>query len=578
MKKLSVLLLGLLLAAPAFGQLGPDFDGDGMPDAQELAEGRNPLLRDNAVFQNQRWFVQQAVRDLFLREPSAEEVDAWLTNPTVPQPGGPAEIMWAMLHSDDFATKVYPAYALHRIAYAGVGRLYPGDQLTPAQETTINNLLHPSYARLVQGIENYLVCRTHVVTAWDLVRSDMFLQLYPESLSAAEFMNLFAQDHPDAFTAEEINQWAQRLSAGQVQRADVLVATQAKNSYFPFPSLAHELVATLLRQRGVLEGITETTLINNTLAQEDATGFLTRLFWFDTSAKGIESGVKTTTNYWLKDPEYISRLQVAPQDQDGDQAPDAVEQYDVNTNPLLKDNDVFADARLFARQLARDFANREATPMMAQRLDAQHDSAGLPLPVGSARSQEQIVVDTLHLPAIQAKAGAIWRLYQAGFGTSPKANALLYWQNRLRSNSPLSALAEAMVLRPEFKARFPQTDASAFVQAFYLANLNRAPTSTELNQWVSALNQGQSRAVLLQTLALSAQWYKPARQAAQSWDLLHLLLQRQDLPALDATAQQQLALLTQAYSQNSTAQALALEQQLARAHLNSSSYHHRFLP
>jgi hypothetical protein len=48
--------------------LGPDSDGDGVPDATETTQGTDPQVKDNAVFTDPTAFVAQLYRDLLYRE------------------------------------------------------------------------------------------------------------------------------------------------------------------------------------------------------------------------------------------------------------------------------------------------------------------------------------------------------------------------------------------------------------------------------------------------------------------------------------------------------------------------------
>ena len=64
----------LTVVASAAGALtSGDLDGDGIPNAVETAEGRNPYFKDNQLFVGQnassnRWFVMQQYRDFLARE------------------------------------------------------------------------------------------------------------------------------------------------------------------------------------------------------------------------------------------------------------------------------------------------------------------------------------------------------------------------------------------------------------------------------------------------------------------------------------------------------------------------------
>ncbi len=95
------------LTVTALGGDGADLDsdGDGRPDSLEQAEGTNPNRRDNDIFTNQRWFVQQQYRDFLDREGEAGGVDHWLGQLS----GGflaLEDVIVAFLLSDEFLAQV----------------------------------------------------------------------------------------------------------------------------------------------------------------------------------------------------------------------------------------------------------------------------------------------------------------------------------------------------------------------------------------------------------------------------------------------------------------------------------------
>jgi hypothetical protein len=61
----------------ACGPITGDCDGDGIPDALEAADGRNPNIRDNDIFSNVRLFVKQQYRDYLGREGDPAGIGFW---------------------------------------------------------------------------------------------------------------------------------------------------------------------------------------------------------------------------------------------------------------------------------------------------------------------------------------------------------------------------------------------------------------------------------------------------------------------------------------------------------------------
>ena len=64
----TVAAAALLGWAPCALGLAPDADGDGIPDSIEIAEGRNPAVKDNDIFADASLFVRQQYRDMLRRE------------------------------------------------------------------------------------------------------------------------------------------------------------------------------------------------------------------------------------------------------------------------------------------------------------------------------------------------------------------------------------------------------------------------------------------------------------------------------------------------------------------------------
>jgi hypothetical protein len=53
----TITVAGQTFTVQQSGNPNSDTDGDGMPDVIEAQEGRNPLVKDNDIFQNARWFA-----------------------------------------------------------------------------------------------------------------------------------------------------------------------------------------------------------------------------------------------------------------------------------------------------------------------------------------------------------------------------------------------------------------------------------------------------------------------------------------------------------------------------------------
>lgn len=138
--------------------------------------------------------------------------------------------------------------------------------------------------------------------------------------------------------------------------------------------------------------------------------------------------------------------------------------------------------------------------------------------------------------------------------------------------------SEKSRVKPDCHPVYPQVDNSVFIQALYHDVLQRMPRSDELSRWSRELNAGMSRGKLLLELSQSQEYRTPERLAQRSCELLHLAMQRSNVPSLAAGERLQLSALAAAHAEGNMTQLLDLEAQWARQHLDSGRYGTRFLP
>jgi hypothetical protein len=176
-------------------------------------------------------------------------------------------------------------------------------------------------------------------------------------------------------------------------------------------------------------------------------------------------------------------------DADGDGIPNGVEIAE-GRNPLVKDNDVFGNARLFSMQQYRDFLSREGDP------------AGITgwtdLITGGAYSRLQVIDAFLSSAEFSGFVAPVVRLYFATFLRVPDYEGLAFNAGLVKNGTiTLTQLADFFTASPEFAATYGSLNNTQFVTLLYNNVLGRAPDAAGLNGWVSLLTSGYTRGQVL---------------------------------------------------------------------------------
>ncbi len=168
-------------------------------------------------------------------------------------------------------------------------------------------------------------------------------------------------------------------------------------------------------------------------------------------------------------------------DTDGDGIPDVVE-FSEGTNPLVKDNDIFNNARLFVMQQFRDFLGREGDPGGINFWTNE-------LNTGTA-TRAQVIDAFFNSPEFQGSVSPVTRLYFAYFLRIPDYGGLIFWVNQYRQGAALDSISQAFAASPEFQATYGSLNNTQFVILVYQNVLERVPDSGGLAFWVGQLNSG----------------------------------------------------------------------------------------
>ena len=168
-------------------------------------------------------------------------------------------------------------------------------------------------------------------------------------------------------------------------------------------------------------------------------------------------------------------------DFDNDGIPNSVETVE-SRNPFLKDNDVFANNRLFAMQQYRDFLAREG------------DVGGIQFYVdllnGGTATRAQIIESFLLSPEFQNGLPSITRLYFSFFGRIPDYGGLTFQLDAFRSGTPLEVIAQNFFNSPEFTNTYGALTNDQYINLVYQNVLNRAPDPDGYTFYLTHLTNG----------------------------------------------------------------------------------------
>lgn len=184
-------------------------------------------------------------------------------------------------------------------------------------------------------------------------------------------------------------------------------------------------------------------------------------------------------------------------DGDGDGIPDCIE-GPLGRDPATRDNDIFADARLFAMQQYRDFLAREGEASGVAFWTAY---------LGGGGGRVQMVQAFFDSAEFQGLAAPIARLYFAYFMRLPDYGGLQYWVGRHRAGEPLAAISNIFAASAEFQNTYGSLDNGQFVARVYENVLGRAPDAGGQAYWTGQLaTNALSRGELMAAFSESAEY------------------------------------------------------------------------
>ncbi len=185
-----------------------DTDGDGIPDLIEAIEGTNPLVKDNDIFTNNRWFVMQQYRDFLGREGDAAGIQNWV-NALTASSLTRAQVIESFFNSQEFSITVAPVVRLYFAAFLRI----------------------PDYAGLTNWVNAYRAGMPLAAIAQAFATSAEFLLTYG-NLNNTQYVTLLYNNvlgrAPDA---AGLANWVNALNNGTLTRGQVLLGFSESAEY-----------------------------------------------------------------------------------------------------------------------------------------------------------------------------------------------------------------------------------------------------------------------------------------------------------------------------------------------------------
>jgi hypothetical protein len=190
-------------------------------------------------------------------------------------------------------------------------------------------------------------------------------------------------------------------------------------------------------------------------------------------------------------------------DSDNDGIPNTLEAVD-GRDPAVRDNDIFSDTatgrQLFIKQMYRDFLGREA------------DASGLSYWVNelNTNTRAQVIARFFTAPEFYVKTAVVTKMYDVCFRRIPDYEGIRYWLNVAATNcgsgnptiACIEPIANSFLGSNEFVSTYGTLTNQQFITLLYQNSVNRAPTTTEMNQRLAQLTtEGRSRGYVLADLA-----------------------------------------------------------------------------
>jgi len=140
--------------------------------------------------------------------------------------------------------------------------------------------------------------------------------------------------------------------------------------------------------------------------------------------------------------------------------------------------------------------------------DTEVDTVVISNPTPAPSTSNAVAATTTLLSSASPMAmveGFVDRLYTTVLNRQPDEAGKSYWVNQiLNEQASGSKIAEGFLNSAEFLAR--DLDNEDFVETLYTVFFNRVPSDAEVDNWEDALDNGATRAAVVDGFAASAEW------------------------------------------------------------------------
>jgi hypothetical protein len=106
---------------------------------------------------------------------------------------------------------------------------------------------------------------------------------------------------------------------------------------------------------------------------------------------------------------------------------------------------------------------------------------------------------------LNGNAGQAYRLYKAALDRTPDPQGLAGWIKYMDDGGSLTAMSQMFIGSSEFVGKYGQLDNSGFVNRLYLNVLARNGEPDGIKGWVNGMNNGLSRAQVLEGFSESGE-------------------------------------------------------------------------